>query len=60
MLQLLYLPWFDNILCRYAVELYNIIYNLLTVGDITQKGYEKKRTKLLAPYKLKSVASHHG
>ncbi|KAI5730349.1 hypothetical protein M8J76_012666 [Diaphorina citri] len=31
-------------------------------GDITQKGYEKKRTRLLAPYapKQTSQVSHHG
>lgn len=26
------------------------MYYIFVTGDITQKGYEKKRTRLLAPY----------
>lgn len=35
----------------------NFTPSLLLAGDITQKGYEKKRTRLLSPYVPKQNSS---
>ena len=31
-------------------KIYSLIYTIFILGDITQKGYEKKRNKLLTPF----------
>lgn len=55
-----YWVWVVAFVCSYRVKkfvlgslldlLSSLIFFCVFAGDITQKGYEKKRTKLLAPY----------